>query len=751
MSAKIYFGTILCLFSGICLLAQERPVTVADCVTVRYPVVDRPGDGIVLSKDGNEVAYLIKTPVLATNDNQIQLFIKSIYESTQPVLISTGQEISALRWVDQNHIDALMKVKGRIVVVSFDVSHHSYDVAAHADKDITDYSVDATGRTIVYAVPLATPGAVARRHSAFENRTGYYVDIDRADSQTGVGDLSQRILYIEHKEEARNEWAAPRRLKIRDPFSGVALDSLFQEWNTYLSLSPNGKWLLFRLGTSHLPASWNSNPLVHRFAANGLVPMVTVLYSIATGQERIPIPAIYSQGVAIWSRDSRSYLVKSPAPVGSVWEREDEEAKRKSMGQPDLFRVDVQSGSVEEVLADAEVAPNALWWTCDGTIVLRISFNEIAGFQKIGKEWRKEWTKTIPLERIEYPIVTDGRSFVGFYDNITSPPKLFIYKPEGSITSVELNPQFDHVRLATVKTINWKTSDGRSIGGYLFMPLDYTPSHRYPLVIQTKPSQGWFSCDSGWNHSPEFLPQPMASAGMIYLTRTWPSVTEREDYPGGYPGQVGEAVWDMDVWESAIKELVNQGLVDPAKVGIIGFSRTGWEVEYFLAHSSFHFAAATASDNVQYSLGEYWLSHGEDAALRMDQMYGGSPNGIGFQNWVKYSISFNLAKVRTPLLMSTMGYGVHDDVDGAVPIGLAMAYEVATGLSRLNRPVQLYYYPDEVHEPDHPVARLANLQRSLDWYRFWLQGYEEPSPVDPTQYARWSNLQNLSERLPKSP
>jgi hypothetical protein len=94
MSAKMYFGTILCLFSGICVLAQERPVTVADCVTVRYPVVDQPGDGIVLSKDGNEVAYLIKTPVLATNGNQIQLFIKSIYESTQPVLISAGQEIA---------------------------------------------------------------------------------------------------------------------------------------------------------------------------------------------------------------------------------------------------------------------------------------------------------------------------------------------------------------------------------------------------------------------------------------------------------------------------------------------------------------------------------------------------------------------------------------------------------------------------------------------------------------------------------
>jgi len=55
----------------------------------------------------------------------------------------------------------------------------------------------------------------------------------------------------------------------------------------------------------------------------------------------------------------------------------------------------------------------------------------------------------------------------------------------------------------------------------------------------------------------------------------------------------------------------------------------------------------------------------------------------------------------------------------------------------LHKPVEYYYYPNEDHQPDHPQARLANLQRNLDWYRFWLQGYERTDPEDPEQYVRW--------------
>jgi hypothetical protein len=124
-------------------------------------------------------------------------------------------------------------------------------------------------------------------------------------------------------------------------------------------------------------------------------------------------------------------------------------------------------------------------------------------------------------------------------------------------------------------------------------------------------------------------------------------------------------------------------------------------------------------------------------------MYGGPPYGQTRKNWLDYSFSFNLEKIHTPMLLEVMGYGKPYDNQSVLPLTLAPRFETFTGLNRLHKPVELYYYPNEVHQPEHPRARLASLQRNLDWYRFWLQGYERPTPEDPEQYVRWRNLREL--------
>jgi hypothetical protein len=32
------------------------------------------------------------------------------------------------------------------------------------------------------------------------------------------------------------------------------------------------------------------------------------------------------------------------------------------------------------------------------------------------------------------------------------------------------------------------------------------------------------------------------------------------------------------------------------------------------------------------------------------------------------------------------------------------------------------------------------LVRNIDWFRFWLQGYEDPNPVKKQQYAHWREM-----------
>jgi hypothetical protein len=38
--------------------------------------------------------------------------------------------------------------------------------------------------------------------------------------------------------------------------------------------------------------------------------------------------------------------------------------------------------------------------------------------------------------------------------------------------------------------------------------------------------------------------------------------------------------------------------------------------------------------------------------------------------------------------------------------------------------------------------RLVAQTGNVDWFRFWLQGYEDPDPTKQSQYARWRGLRD---------
>jgi dipeptidyl aminopeptidase/acylaminoacyl peptidase len=304
------------------------------------------------------------------------------------------------------------------------------------------------------------------------------------------------------------------------------------------------------------------------------------------------------------------------SPVGSEWERADIRDHRTSSLDANLFWVNIASGEIEEVLRKVPSHHEGpLFWREDGDIVVNMTEETIARFHRDKHSWSE-------VERVKLPgkeedrfaeLASNGVSIVGTHETVNVPEDLFIYQPsEGGIHILtDLNPQLRQVRFSDVRTVGWKTAEGLEVRGLLFMPLGYIPGHRYPLVIQTKGDQGWFTCDSGFNHDPAFAPQPIASAGIMYLVRTTtPGFNFQDELgaaPKGYPGMLGLAAQQMDIWDSAVMELGDRGLIDPGKVGIIGFSATGFYVEFALAHSRVAYAAATAADNAHYSLSEYWL------------------------------------------------------------------------------------------------------------------------------------------------
>jgi dipeptidyl aminopeptidase/acylaminoacyl peptidase len=750
----LLLGTLLFLANRMDLSAQsERPITSKDCVETRYFSDDHVAAAIQINPQSTFVAYIVKSPNLQKNRNDFELYVRSLQTSpndTERKLISAPQ-MSGMRWLaDGKHIVVLAQVHQHVSVVEVDVETASYQELAAPDEDIVEYTIDKAARDLVFATEVPH-GVSLNGPSPLEVESGYRINLEPLTGSI----YYKRRLFATHLLP-NGHWTAAQNLIIRSPSSNRPLTVLPYAVSLRLSLSPDGGTLLFSYVTAEdkLPEGWNRSSFVEQLLKVGTAPSVVVMLDLASSRTTIPITTPLALTVPMWSVDGSSFITIGASPVGSLWEKRDIGSNAGLSGAFHVFWTNAKDAHTELVVNSvARLDEEPLAWRSDGALYLHTADTSISRLEHQGDAWKAMSETRFPSVKDAKlaHLASDGIYVVGDHQTRMSPPALFIYRSDWPAIRIlsRLNPQFDHLNFARPQDFHWTPATGYELTGTLLMPPDYDRSRRYPLVIQTKPDDGGFLCDSGENHYPSFAPQPIADTGIIYLTRTDPdNYSKRDDeshYPRGYPGGIGEAAFQMEMWDSAVTALDQTKIIDPKKVGIIGFSRSGWYVAFMLAHAKTHYAAATITDNVSYGMGEYWLAHSTAAFQSFDAMYAGPPYGPTLKNWLDYSTSFNLDKIHTPILMEKMGYGTPYANQFAPPISLVVEYEMFAGLSRLGNPVELYYYPNEEHQPDRPLARLATLQRNVDWYRFWLQGYERPSPGDPDQYKRWEHLRDLRD------
>jgi dipeptidyl aminopeptidase/acylaminoacyl peptidase len=710
-----------------------------------------------ISPDGKLVAYLVKSPNLLTNENDIELYIRRLpsdpNNTEEPILVG---HLSSLQWLaDARHLTVLITEQGRHTTVEqIDALTGKHELFFNTDQDISEYSIDRSATKLVYAVDASSQSATSAV-SAREVASGYRIPYQASTESA----WPRARLFVTCR--TGSGWTRSKAIRLESPLSRELQDALTHAGGSSLqpTLSPDGKRLLVTYWdfSQNIPDEWRTSAYM-RFRNSAAVIQafkVLVLYDLATHKTTVPLKTPWVESAPLWFSDSASFMVVAEAPVGSDLEQED--VKVGHIGHSAsarAFWVEPPTGRIEQIASHVAYPwEGALGFDKSGALLLRVSsLKAIERLVHKGSKWEDGGVIEIPLQAGN-EVATDGNYVVGDFNDTLTPPELFVYQPgeKGVRVFSELNPEFQTLTLARPEEVHWRTSTGFEATGLLLLPPGYVKGHKYPLVIQTKPFGSFFVCSFG--NFPSFAPQPIANAGILYLgpVSSVKSTQREGDYfPSGYAGYRGvggiaEAAFQMDLWDSAVEDLSAEGLVDRNAVGIIGFSRTGWYTEFILAHSKEPYRAATVADNVQYSLGEYWLSHDADTIKQYDLMYGGPPYGDGLTNWLKYSVSFNIDKIHTPLLMEEMGDGVPFDNPSLLPINLAQSFEVFAGLNRMQNPVELYYYPNEAHEPEHPRARLATLERNVDWYRFWLQGYERPNAEDPDQYSRWRKLRTMLE------
>jgi len=313
--------------------------------------------------------------------------------------------------------------------------------------------------------------------------------------------------------------------------------------------------------------------------------------------------------------------------------------------------------------------------------------------------------------------------------DLNDPPVLVVSEP-GSQRSRVLwnpNPQLKDIALGEAAVLIWKDAAGQEWRGGLYKPADFKPGRRYPLVIQTHGFAEHEFRPAGFATT-AMAARALANAGILVLQ------VREIACPLAAPE---EAPCSVAGYEAGVKRLDAEGLIDPERIGIIGFSRTCYSVMQMLTASALHIRAASITDGVMEDYFQYMqaAAPGDRVAQEANSMIGAAPFGHGLQEWLKRSPGFNLERVNTPLM-----------VVGEGPRSLLFMWQPYAGLFYLHKPVDLIMLNTDEHVLTNPAVRMASQGGSVDWFRFWLQGYEDSNPAKQEQYERWRELRKLQEK-----
>lgn len=180
---------------------------------------------------------------------------------------------------------------------------------------------------------------------------------------------------------------------------------------------------------------------------------------------------------------------------------------------------------------------------------------------------------------------------------------------------------------------------------------------------------------------------------------------------------------------SVIELLSSSGEIDPARVGMGGLS-FGSEVTYWtLIQSDLLVAASVASAPVT-PISYLFRSLAGDpyVANRKEYWQLGALDETP-DRWQELSPGLNLGKMQAAMLMQMSEQEYLFSLDYAIP--LIRDYRA-----------DLYVFVDEPHQKFQPKHKLAVYERNLDWFRFWLLGYEDPDPAKNQQYSIWRAMRD---------
>lgn len=731
----VLLAVVAAAFPSVAARAGASDISVDDLV--RFAMIGDPGtlewdeemtvrEPAVYSPDGSLAAVVVRrgNPQQGTNDGTLLVYrTKDLLRGIAPTVIAefasrtNYQPIALVRWLSSGDSLVFAATDGarRSAIYRADVRTKTL---VQLTSDIPQpiwYDTTPSGDRLVIAGeraksrPADDPGCRAR---------GCLVTADAFwDAEDGILDGSAPLAVYD---------TAARATKVL-PDPEATHPELDACYHLPGGISPDGRFVLRVCTVRDWKSFWSEYTINPYFRScyerkNLACLQSLLLIDLNTGASAPVSDAPFAlQAEPIWIDGGRSFIV--PGAMESLTGvHGDERVVRKANLAALLFDAStLQSRRIARLDPRAVEVSSASWDEREQTLVLE-SADVNAGPLPQARYRRQgvKWIAGTSGGRSAADATRRARLVVR--ESLNERPRLFAVDAESGREAqiLDPNPWLAERRLGRAEAITWKDKDDRTWHGGLYYPSEYVSGQRYPLVIQTHGFQPeLFSLDG---RARNFAGRALTAHGIAVLQ-------VRENI-GDVIGRPAEWTRVQAGYEGAIDQLDRMGLIDRERIGIQGWSRTGPHMGYMLTHSSYTFAAAAFTDSGDFG---WWWYLAAGAPSDIDALFGAAPFGDGLAAWHRYSPTFNLDRVRAPILM-WQGRGV---------VGLWDWYAL---LRRLQKPVEYWFLPDATHDVFQVGQRIRTSQLLVDWFRFWLKDEEDLSADKRQQYERWRGFRQQMQK-----
>ncbi len=294
------------------------------------------------------------------------------------------------------------------------------------------------------------------------------------------------------------------------------------------------------------------------------------------------------------------------------------------------------------------------------------------------------------------------------------PDEVFLQKGSDLIRLTQTNDALiSQLRLAKVEYVHFKSKDGTAVAGYLYKPANFDAAKKYPTLL--RPHGGPVS---EYTASFDHLAELFAAQGYAVLM---PNPRGSSGYGQKFCDAIyadwGNKDYQDDV--AMVDYAVEQGIADPNKLGVGGWSYGGISTDFIIAQTT-RFKAAISGAGV--ALLTSFYGHDEyQVDYEIELGYPWEHQAL----WDKNSPFWRVKNITTPTLF--MG----GDLDANVPVlGGEQMYEA---MKALGRTTELVVYPGEYHGFTGPGHIKDRLERYIAWYAHYVKGESTPAtpPAQP--------------------